>query len=469
MTTPFARHLRIALLIGLVSAGLRLAWAAGAQVTPISDFELYHKHAVKLLEEGQFGFRGRRAYITPAYPLFLAGIYALAGCQPKAAQLVQTLLGGCSSAMLVYLGARLISLRTGGIAGLLHAFSLTALSYTALLASENLAAPLLLGSLLALLASQRAVGLRRLVYAGLAGALCAGLMLTRPAAVFMAPAFLLVAVWRPLGSRWSLATGLAWAASLALVMLPWSLRNQALGYSPLTLSTHGGYSWYGWIRKLHPKGAATGLTRLPRGVDEQARDRAARQAVRGWIASHPGRYARITLVQAARAVGTTADGWATSYIFPTARRDALMVAIQNHVEPVGLTAEQARAENLARDGARRVVSRLRRISAPLALVAAVLCLWRFRTFCPVLLPAGLYLAGVAGTIFIERYRELSNPLMMLLMAALLSDLIWDRGDLCPGLRRRTKLIVTGAAILAALTVHAADLTALLYDYPYLGS
>lgn len=469
MGAPLSRDLRIALLIGLVSAALRVAWVAGAHVTPISDFDLYHRHAAKLLETGEFGFRGRRAYITPGYPLFLAGVYAVTGGEQKAAQVAQALLGGVTSGLLAGLGMRLVSRRTGVIAGLLHALSPTALSYTALLASENLAPPLLLGSLLALLGTQRATDWRRLLYAALAGGLYAALLLTRPAALFMAPALLLVAVWRPLGPRWSPVAGVVWLLSFVAVMLPWSLRNQALGFSPLTLTTHGGYSWHKWISKWYPEGAPDAPAPLPRRLSEQDRNRVASQAVREWILSHPVEYARITLVQAARAVGTTADGWAVAYIPPTACRDAHMLAVHNHTQPVGITADEHRAEHLARDGVRRAVTRIRRVSAPLALVAAVLCLWRFRTYSLVLLPTVLYLGGVAGTIFIERYRELSNPLMMLLIAALLSDLIWDRGDLTPRIRRRTKLIVAGAAVAIALLIHAADLTGLLYDYPKLGS
>lgn len=469
MGIPLSRDVRIALLIGVISAALRVAWVAGAHVTPISDFDLYHRHAAKLLETGEFGFRGRRAYITPAYPLFLAGVYAVAGGEQKAAQVAHALLGGVTSGLLAGLGMRLVSRQTGVIAGLLHTLSPTALSYTALLASENLAPPLLLGSLLALLGSQRASDWRRLLYAALAGSLYAALLLTRPAALFMAPAFLLVAVWRPLGPRWSPVTGVVWLLSFVAVMLPWSLRNQALGFSPLTLTTHGGYSWHKWICKWYPEGAPDAPAPLPRRLSEQDRNRVASQAVREWILSHPVEYARIALVQAARAVGTTADGWAVAYIPPTAHRDAHMLAVHNHTQPVGITADEHRAEQLDRDGARRAVTRIRRVSAPLALVAAALCLWRFRTYGLVLLPAVLYLGGVAGTIFIERYRELSNPLMTLLIAALLSDLIWDRGDLAPRIRRRTKLIVAGAAVAIALLIHAADLTGLLYDYPKLGS
>lgn len=469
MGALFTHDVRIALLIGLVSAALRVAWVAGAHVTPISDFDLYHRHAAKLLETGEFGFRGRRAYITPGYPLFLAGIYAVTEGSQKAAQVAHALLGGVTSALLTGLGMRLVSRRTGVIAGLMHTLSPTALSYTALLASENLAPPLLLGSLLALRASQRATDRRRLVYAGLAGVLYAALLLTRPAALFMVPALMLVAVWRPLGPRWSPVAGVVWVLGFVLTMLPWSLRNQALGFSPLTLTTHGGYSWHKWICKWYPEDAPGAPAPLPRRLSELDRNRVASLAVRWWILSHPVDYARITLVQAARALGTTADGWAVAYIPPTARRDAHMLAVHNHTQPVGITAEEHRAEQLDRDGIRRAITRIRRVSAPLALVAAVLCLWRFRTYGMVVLPTALYLGGVAGTIFIERYRELSNPLMMLLIAALLSDLIWDRGDLTPRIRRRTKLIVAGAAVAIALLVHAADLTGLLYDYPKLGS
>lgn len=93
---------------------------------------------------------GRLAYRTPGYPGLLALIYLAVGHSWKAAAMFQALLGALTSGMLVLLAATVVSVRASAAAGLLHTFSPAALAYVPILASENLAIPLVVGGLLCL-------------------------------------------------------------------------------------------------------------------------------------------------------------------------------------------------------------------------------------------------------------------------------------------------------------------------------
>ena len=116
-----------------------MTWVAFARVTPISDFRGYDELAVNWLQSGHFSSVGSLAYRAPAYPGFLAAIYAIAGHSWRAAGFVQAVLGGVTSGLLVLLASRALSRRGSVIAGILHAVSPTALAYVPVLASETLA------------------------------------------------------------------------------------------------------------------------------------------------------------------------------------------------------------------------------------------------------------------------------------------------------------------------------------------
>ena len=58
---------------------IRLAWCTLATVTPISDCAGYNALARNLLQTGRFHYARGYAWRTPAYPGFLAGVYAVLG------------------------------------------------------------------------------------------------------------------------------------------------------------------------------------------------------------------------------------------------------------------------------------------------------------------------------------------------------------------------------------------------------
>lgn len=465
---PAWNHLRAALLVAALALAIRVVCVALATTTPISDFATYHTVASNLLKYGELNFPDpdgpRWAYITPGYPLFLAGVYAVFGREPQAAYFLHAVLGGLSAGLLTWLGARLTGITLVGVlAGLLYASSPTTVVYTFLLASENLALPLLLGVAVCLLYSSCAASRGR----GIAAAVIAGfmlgvLLLVRPALVFMAPVFLLVLLLRRKWMQSLLFTFCAMAAAS-----PWAVRNATHGLSPLTLSTHGGYSWYFWLSEHYPDHSPRGLRAVAfKQLDEQARDRQAGAAVRDWIQRHPDVYGRIAATQVARAWGTTSDWWAALYLHPTPAHDQMIVQRELAMQsgpPLPEAGHQYLNHLHGRHSA--ILMAHRHALAPLLILSVLLALWRCRTYALVVLPAVVYLFGVSGTVFVERYRELSDPLLFIPVAALLADVFTGTSAIGPKRARFLKLSLVAASFAASGVLHYFEIAQRSYDYP----
>ncbi|MCA9244695.1 MAG: glycosyltransferase family 39 protein [Phycisphaerales bacterium] len=181
-----------AILLAFGALALRVTWVACASVTPVSDFAGYEQHAVAWLNTGTFGVAGNLAYRTPGYPALIAATYAVVGEHPKGVGYVQAALGALSCLLLVLIVGRFASPRAALTAAVLLAVSPTALAYTPVLASENLSTPVMLLGLLLVDNSRRAEGGRALTWSAGAGVVFGLLMLVRPAAIFLAPAFVLL-------------------------------------------------------------------------------------------------------------------------------------------------------------------------------------------------------------------------------------------------------------------------------------
>ncbi|MBN2559425.1 MAG: glycosyltransferase family 39 protein [Phycisphaerae bacterium] len=458
--------IRPALYVALFSVALRLVWAALATVTPISDFNTYDSLGWKWLTEGELGVGTNAARATPGFPAYLAVIYWAFGHSWKAVGLVNAAFCGITSGLLVLLAAQMVSTRASVIAGLLHAVSPTALAYVPVIASENLGVFLLVASLLMLALSHRQTGIRQCVLAALAGILCAALILTRPACLFMAPPMLLLSIYNPVRKRWAIGAPVAFVVAMAATFAPWSIRNYSIGLSPLTITTHGGHSLYLWLNDHNPDTGRGRIAPLPGGLSEQQRDRVARAMAFRWMRDNPGNYLRIVRTQATRLLGTRVDWWAASFLVPTRDNDHAVTQVYRGSrggEPVPPSLAKKHKATLASHGA--FLQRYRIGLAPLTLVALLLALLRLRTYALVVLPALSYLGGVSLTICMERYRILSNPLLFVPLAALLSDMLFGTRDLGRWPRQGLKLAVAIVAVFASIILHVTGVTASWYDYP----
>lgn len=434
----------------VISLGVRLIWVASATVTPVSDFRGYDRLAQRWLATGEFGRAPMQAYRTPGYPAFLAGIYAVCGQNVRAVQFTQAVLGAVTSALVVLLAARMLSVAAAGLAGLFHAFSPTAVVYTPVLASENLGVPVLLVALLLLGMPVVKPGWRHAAVA-VAGVCLGLLVLLRPAGMFFLPAMLVLAVWQPLARRWRPLAALTFVIGLALPMTPWLVRNARIGLGWPVISSCGGVNlWMGnnpeALHGGYCAGVQVGFPRRP----ERARDQAYRAAAVEWIREHPARYVAFCGVRAARLLGTTPDAWAAMYLWPSRENDAAMVAndVADATQPV------AEATRRAAITGRRTkwLERWRRVVAPLTLVALGLSLTRWRTMSVVLLPVLSYGVLIALTFVAERFREMWNPLLVIPLAALLADVAWGTQESSPRVGRRTKALLAAGAIAVMLVL-----------------
>jgi len=462
---------KTALSVFVVALLLRLAWAGAATVTPFSDFNNYSSIAQHWLATGEFDAGLGRAYRTPAYPALLAGTYALCGANLKAVAFVQATLGALTAALVTLLAGTLVSPRTSLIAGLIQALSPIAIVYVPILASENLAAFLSVLVLLCLAGFQKTAAPGRWSVAGLVGGgIAAGLLLlTRPAAMFMAPAWLALAAYRFHGRAWSVRGACVFLAGLVATVSPWLLRNTALGLGPLTLSTQGGLGLWWGNNPAERTGGGDGLQddfELAPGLNERQRDEFYWAVAWRWIGQHPARYLQLCQTRLLRLVGTESDWVAARFLTPTAVNDQAMIALAAAPDDTGGAPSETLAAGQAIQARhQRLLRGLRVVSAPLALLAFLLSLMRWRSFAIVNLPLVCYAAGLALTVFDPRYRLLSDPVLAVPLAALLSDLAFGTRELGDRPARPLKIAIVGITVAASVLAHAAHWDAPWYCLP----
>ncbi len=283
---------RWAVLVVLLLLTVALRWP---HVSPpglqLFDYGAYHGMACDLIEHGPayvWGsaeqWRSLASWWPPLWPAWLAVVYAVTGPTIAAGLFANLLLAAVTCLLLVALGNRLRP-GAGWVAGGLWAVSPGACETAGVLASENLALPLLAGCLLLALR-------RRWVWCGL---LCGLLLLTRQAALPVA-AVLLLACW--LRERQGRVL-LAMAGLVALVVLPWSVNRSVVLGGPVLLADSAGWNLY---MGTHPKNVTGGMYLAARPESLALRDRAqsgifARKAVRNVVGS-PLAYARGVLARA---------------------------------------------------------------------------------------------------------------------------------------------------------------------------
>ncbi len=226
------------LLLGL---GLRMenAWQGRA---PVYDAQGYASIAANL-ERGE-GFRlgpgatQRASNYSPGLPLFVSGFYAVTGgVHERAARLVLALLGTLSVLFTYLIGQRLSGPLAGLIGGVVVAIYPALLEYQGMLMSEPLAATLLSGAVLAMLWA--ADDWRRWL---LPGILLGALALVRPEYLAISLPIAVVVFARRGRDDWraGLAQALVMLVGLAVVVAPWTVRNEVALGRFVPISTGGG-------------------------------------------------------------------------------------------------------------------------------------------------------------------------------------------------------------------------------------
>ncbi len=281
----------------LIAIALRVGYSFEKPEQLQGDGAVYDRMSRQLLDHGYLGYSPERlrSWRPPLYPAFIASTYAAFGPTLLAAKLVQSVLGGAVTALVVLLGRRVHSTWAGFAAGMIYATLSNEIRHATRLYPETLACLFL--TAFALVALERPTLWR----AALLGALSGGLVHLQPAFVTL-PVLWIGAVLIRLGGeqRWRLA-GVTMLV-LALTCVPWAIRNWGIHERVVFISTNGGFN----LLKGNNEGArpfvsddAANLARyeasIPDGLDEVARDRWYRARAAEWIRDHPQDYARLCL------------------------------------------------------------------------------------------------------------------------------------------------------------------------------
>ncbi len=275
-------------------------WTANGPSLEFDDERLHWDLARHLVQDGEMvSSDGRHAARMPVYPLFLALFAGFGESGILLARLAQAGLGAASAAVAYWL-ARGVAGRAGGLlAGLLVAFDPYAIFFANLLLTEVPFTLVVLGL--------TACAWRLAAVAGPGWGALAGVAVLGPTAIMLRPSaagwivlvWMLLVVVRGFSRRAAVETAL-FAGMLAVVMLPWGLRNQAAIGAWAWLSTNGGVTLYD---ALGPQADGSSnqafIHELPElsGLDEVARDRLLRERAWDELRRDPGRAWRLAGVK----------------------------------------------------------------------------------------------------------------------------------------------------------------------------
>jgi len=293
----------IMLAIGLSAVLLRLEYVRVSDVPLESDMADYFELARNVANgQGYISPDGHRAYLPPGYPLFMALFFKLLIPTAQAVRYFQAVIGAASCLLAFHLarllGQRLtrnssnrlernlMGLAAPSAAGLAMAFYDTHIIYAGILMTETLFTFLLLLWIVALV---KAWGHPQVRWTAVAGFLLGIMILIRPTSIFYSPLLLLASL--SLGRHWrhrlhalAMAVGL-----MAVVILPWTLRNTVAFKRVVLVSTNGGVSFYlGHNPHFDYSSGEKRAIRTATDLDEIAENRMFYSVAWEYIRAHPG-------------------------------------------------------------------------------------------------------------------------------------------------------------------------------------
>ncbi len=287
-----------------------IAFIMGDQVVElpgIQDQISYHSLALRLLGGHGYSFDAGWYPFTPpntptsqwsfGYTAYLAGVYLLFGVHPLAARLIQAVLAGVATCLLVYsLGRRVFGERAGLVAAGIAAVYTYFVYYSAALMTESFF------MVAALAALEMAFRLSEKPTAGRAAllGLCLGIAALLRQAILPFIPVLLAWLW------WEGRRRLRWqhyaipVAVIALLIAPWTLRNYRVYGHFLLLNANAGYAFYSSNNPALGArwSAETAVAPVPDdllGLTEAEMDRALMRRGLGFVLADPGRYILLTL------------------------------------------------------------------------------------------------------------------------------------------------------------------------------
>lgn len=276
-TTAPARRIRrrrprpdpSAVAVVTLGAVVRLAWLAYARPEPVSDFRHYLLAGLALLDTGTFGIGHPSAWRLPAYPAVLAA-GATVSRDPIALAALTVGISVAQVALTWWVAWRVFGSRPAcAVAAGTAALAPAQVTFAPVLASEHLLAVCVLAALGVAIGPRDAVphGHGTAVRPAWRGALLAGVLLgagalTRGEALAYLPVVMVVCAGRRWRATRSIVTGARTAAvvvvGVALVTVPWVVRNERVVGPGVGLTTTSGFNFllahspgdYGWRTPL---------------------------------------------------------------------------------------------------------------------------------------------------------------------------------------------------------------------------
>lgn len=178
--------------------------------------------------------------LPPLYPLFLAGVYALAGPSPMAAKVAQALIVSAVPLLLFVIGQRMVTRQASLLVGVLWLLYVPFYYWSKLLLTDGPYVAVVLATLAVLQEVNHYPLLRNAFGAGLM--LSLGL-LVRGTLIFLLPLSAFWLVW-----RWGLRRGsmlaVALIAGAILLITPWVVRNFVVYHRLIPIASYGGQNLY---------------------------------------------------------------------------------------------------------------------------------------------------------------------------------------------------------------------------------
>jgi 4-amino-4-deoxy-L-arabinose transferase-like glycosyltransferase len=245
----FATGTVAAMLLGLA---LRMAYSGSATKLPGSggDDDWYNAVANGIADGHGFvvpyiashghivathGHGPPTAFHPPLFPLVLSAVSLLGGRSTDAHRVVGCVLGALAVGVIALIARRIAGDRAGLIAAVVAAVSLPLIANDSLAMSESLYDLTIAGVLLAAVVAARRPTLKAAVVLGAAIGLAS---LTRSEGLLFLPFLALPLAVRAGPSRWRLLGAVV--ATTAVVMTPWTVRNQIQLGSPVVTATGDG-------------------------------------------------------------------------------------------------------------------------------------------------------------------------------------------------------------------------------------
>jgi len=215
---------------------------------------------------------GQRFGRAPGYPAFLAALQITkpADHAPRRVQIAQAFVGAAGVWLMAATAGRAAGARAAAIAAAVGAVYPPLVAMPAYVFSETLFSALALGAARALMTEDRS-GQAGLSQALMGGALTAAAALTRPTMLLFVP---LAAVW--LAWRGNLRRAGLFVATVAVCIVPWTIRNHHVYGRWITIASEGGVTFW------------TGNHPLARGDGDLAANPDLKRAEIAFRAAHPG-------------------------------------------------------------------------------------------------------------------------------------------------------------------------------------